>query len=100
MMTEQDYIKSLQADAAHLSRSYDLLFETHQREIKRLEIDRTAALAEAEDSARECEKLRSAVLAALDWLARFGEHAPIMFGGEAELHDTLRAALAPEEPQG
>jgi acetylornithine deacetylase/succinyl-diaminopimelate desuccinylase-like protein len=36
----------------------------------------------------------SACHAALDWLNSFGEHAPIEFGGEQELHDTLHAAIA------
>ncbi len=46
--------------------------------------------------ARE-RRLKEAVLAALDWLDRFGAHAPIMFGGEPELYEKLRAALAGEE---
>ncbi len=49
----------------------------------------------AASEARE-RRLCEAVLAALDWLGRFGEHAPIMFGGEAELHEQLTAALDKE----
>lgn len=39
-------------------------------------------------------KLEIAVQASLAWLDKFGEHAPLAFGGEQELHDTLQAALA------
>ena len=39
-------------------------------------------------------KLETAVKASLAWLDKFGEHAPIAFGGEQELHDVLQAALA------
>lgn len=37
--------------------------------------------------------LLEACEAAANWIARFGEHAPIIFGGEAELSELLRAAI-------
>lgn len=39
-------------------------------------------------------ELMEACKAAMDWIDKFGEHAPIQFGGEAELYQQLRAALA------
>ena len=32
-----------------------------------------------------------------EWLSRFGEHSPISFGGEMELDEILRQALAKAE---
>lgn len=39
-------------------------------------------------------ELLAACQAALDWIDRFGEHAPIMFGGEADVAQALEAAIA------
>lgn len=36
---------------------------------------------------------------ALDWVNRIGEHAPIQFGGEAEVAAQLRASIAKAEGQ-
>jgi hypothetical protein len=33
-----------------------------------------------------------AINAAIEWLNRFAVHAPIIFGGEGELHDQLQQA--------
>jgi len=46
----------------------------------------------------ELEAKDSAIRKALDWLDKFGEHAPIVFGGEQELHDILHTALGGEVP--
>jgi len=43
--------------------------------------------AAAPDLLEACE-------AALNWVNDFGEHAPIQFGGEAELAESLQAAIA------
>jgi hypothetical protein len=40
------------------------------------------------------QKMRKALQDAHDWLDAFGEHAPIQFGGEAELAETLEEAIA------
>ncbi len=37
--------------------------------------------------------LKKAAKSAASWLDRFGEHAPIAFGGEAELSEELQAAI-------
>jgi hypothetical protein len=37
---------------------------------------------------------KAALEAAHDWLDQFGQHAPIVFGGEQELDDKLCAILA------
>jgi hypothetical protein len=42
---------------------------------------------------KDKEQLTRACVAAREWLGRFGEHAPIVFGGEQQLDDTLREAL-------
>ena len=42
-------------------------------------------------------QLLEACKAALNWLNEFGEHAPVMFGGEGELAEQLRAAIAEAE---
>lgn len=42
----------------------------------------------------QVRQLADACQAALDWINRFGEHAPIVFGGEAQLAQQLAAALA------
>ena len=39
-------------------------------------------------------KLKDACTAAYNWLDRFGQHAPITFGGEAELSKKLSNALS------
>jgi hypothetical protein len=41
----------------------------------------------------ERAELLSACQAAYEWLDKFGAHAPIQFGGEAELSEQLCAAL-------
>jgi hypothetical protein len=53
-----------------------------------------AMFADAPAMLLEIAKLRNAVEAALTWLDKFGEHAPIEFGGEQELHDVLQDAIA------
>lgn len=45
---------------------------------------------------RKIAKLQNAVKEALVWINNFGEHAPITFGGEQELHDILHDALDAE----
>lgn len=55
-----------------------------------------AMFADAPSMLLEIAKLRNAVEAALSWLDKFGEHAPIEFGGEQELHDILHNAIAAE----
>lgn len=37
--------------------------------------------------------LKTAAINAVAWLDRFGEHAPIVFGGEADLSTELQAAI-------
>lgn len=39
-------------------------------------------------------ELLAACQAALDWLDRFGEHAPLQFGDEARVVRALEAAIA------
>lgn len=48
----------------------------------------------SKDEIKYIAKLEAAVKESLAWLDKFGEHAPITFGGEQELHDTLQEALA------
>jgi hypothetical protein len=40
------------------------------------------------------QELLEALEAAREWLSRFGEHAPIVFGGEHALDDKMRIAIA------
>jgi len=47
-----------------------------------------------EAEARE-RRLREACEMAMDWICRVGEHS-VVFGGEAELYEQLRAALVEE----
>lgn len=60
-------------------------FIAHARE------DVPALLAEVADLRRQLDKCRRACAAALDCINRFGEHAPIQFGGEADLAGRLQA---------
>jgi hypothetical protein len=46
------------------------------------------------------DALVKACEAAYAWLDRFGEHAPLVFGGEAEVADQIRAALALARGEG
>lgn len=39
------------------------------------------------------DELLTAAIAARDWLDRFGEHAPFVFGGEGKLDKVLRKAI-------
>lgn len=59
-----------------------------------------AMFADAPAMLLEIAKLRNAVESALSWLDKFGEHAPIEFGGEQELHDTLQDALTAHANRG
>lgn len=53
-----------------------------------------ALIAERDEARADVAELTQALEAAQDWLARFEEHAPIVFGGEAELGRQIDAALA------
>lgn len=52
-----------------------------------------ALFADAPAMLLEIARLRNACQSALNWLDKFGKDAPIVFGGEQELHDELQDAL-------
>lgn len=79
-------------DTAALERLCALVIELAERTI-----DRTKYARQYHDAAKrlagEKATLLSAAQEAYDWLDRFGEHAPIVFGGEAEVSGSLYEAI-------
>jgi hypothetical protein len=61
--------------------------------INRLEQELAQLKEQNRELLKDKEQLTRACVAAREWLGRFGEHAPIVFGGEQQLDDTLREAL-------
>ena len=59
-----------------------------------------ALFADAPAMLLEIARLRNACQSALDWLDKFGKDAPIVFGGEQELHDELQVALSTSKFDG